>query len=172
MRGLLGRVDVRRSVGRSSLHVDEGGEVRDVASDDVNEYLRETSGGDFTAKDFRTWAGTVLAYRALCALRRGCDARDGGSAGHTPAVTRKSYVHPAVVEAYMHGRVGGALIEAAEEQPTPPAQATPEEEAAVVDLLVQGIENDARRGTGTGPRRRRQRRRRHEKGAACRTRRR
>jgi DNA topoisomerase IB len=92
--------------------------------------------------------------------------------GNTPAVTRKSYVHPAVVDACMDGRVGGALIEAAEEQPTPPAQATPEEEAAVVDLLVQGIENDARRGTGTGPRRRRQRRRRQDKGAACRTRRR
>ena len=50
-------------------YVDEEGEVRDVASDDVNAYLREASGGDFTAKDFRTWAGTVLAYRALRALQ-------------------------------------------------------------------------------------------------------
>ena len=45
------------------------GDVRDVASEDVNAYLREISGGDFTAKDFRTWAGTVLAYRALRALQ-------------------------------------------------------------------------------------------------------
>ena len=50
-------------------YVDDDGEVRDVASDDVNDYLREASGGDFTAKDFRTWAGTVLAYRALRALQ-------------------------------------------------------------------------------------------------------
>ena len=50
-------------------YVDEDGEVRDVASDDVNDYLREVAGGDFTAKDFRTWAGTVLAYRALRALQ-------------------------------------------------------------------------------------------------------
>ena len=49
-------------------YVDEDGDVQDVASDDVNAYLREASGGDFTAKDFRTWAGTVLAYRALRAL--------------------------------------------------------------------------------------------------------
>ncbi|MBA2300106.1 MAG: DNA topoisomerase IB, partial [Chloroflexi bacterium] len=51
--------------------VDEDGTVRDLASDDVNAYLREASGGDFTAKDFRTWAGTVLAYRALRALQPG-----------------------------------------------------------------------------------------------------
>ena len=49
---------------------------RDVASEDVNDYLREASGGDFTAKDFRTWAGTVLAYRALRALQPGDDERD------------------------------------------------------------------------------------------------
>src|SRR5688572_22519606 len=55
--------------------VDEDGEVRDVASDDVNEYIREASGGEYTAKDFRTWAGTVLAYRALRALQPGAGER-------------------------------------------------------------------------------------------------
>ena len=49
-------------------YVDEDGEVRDIGSSDVNDYLREITGEDFTAKDFRTWAGTVLAYRALQAL--------------------------------------------------------------------------------------------------------
>jgi DNA topoisomerase-1 len=130
-------------------YVDEDGEVRDIASDDVNGYLRDASGGDFTAKDFRTWAGTVLAYRALRALQP----EDGGAAarknvveairrtadrlGNTPAVARGSYVHPAVLEAYMDGQLGGALVEAAEEQVAPPNEATPDEEAAVIRLLRQ-----------------------------------
>ncbi|TMC64828.1 MAG: DNA topoisomerase IB [Chloroflexi bacterium] len=147
-------------------YLDEDGHVRGVASDDVNEYLRDISGGDFTAKDFRTWAGTVLAYRALRALDPADSATDArrkvvaamretaGWLGNTPAVARKSYVHPAVVEAYMDGRVGGALVAAAEEAPTPPPEATPEEEAAVVDLLTQRLDDDARRGVPARPRRR------------------
>ncbi|MFL5679730.1 MAG: DNA topoisomerase IB [Chloroflexota bacterium] len=146
-------------------YVDDDGTVRDVASDDVNEYLREISGGDFTAKDFRTWAGTVLAYRALRALEPASSATDAkrkvvaamretaGRLGNTPAVARQSYVHPAVVEAYMDGKVGGALVEAAEDEPTPPAEATPDEEAAVIELLTSRIEADAGRGTSL-PRRR------------------
>lgn len=146
-------------------YLDDDGVVRDIASDDVNEYLREISGGEFTAKDFRTWAGTVLAYRALRALEPAASANDAkrnvvaamretaGRLGNTPAVARQSYVHPAVVEAYLDGQVGGALVEAAEEAATPPAESTPEEESAVVDLLVQRIESDAARGTAV-PRRR------------------
>lgn len=101
-------------------YVDEDGDVQNVASDDVNAYLRDATGGDFTAKDVRTWAGTVLAYRAL---------RAGGSAGHpptarrklveaikaaaerlgnTPAVARGSYVHPALAELYLEGGFGGS----------------------------------------------------------------
>jgi DNA topoisomerase I len=141
-------------------YVDDDGEVRDVSSDDVNAYIREISGGDFTAKDFRTWAGTVLAYRALRALQPAGSAtaarrnvvqamrETAGRLGNTPAVTRKSYVHPAVLEAYMDGHVGGALVEAAEEQSTPPAEATPEEEEAVVALLAQRLDDDAARSTG------------------------
>jgi DNA topoisomerase I len=154
-------------------YLDEDGSVRDVASDDVNDYLREISGGDFTAKDFRTWAGTVLAYRALRALEPADSATDArrkvvaamretaGRLGNTPAVARKSYVHPAVVEAYMDGRVGGALVEAAEEARTPPPEATPEEEAAVVELLTKRLDDDAGRGARARPRRREP-----EKGAA------
>jgi DNA topoisomerase I len=138
-------------------YVDDEGAVVDVASDDVNDYLREIAGADFSAKDFRTWAGTVLAYRALRALQPADSATDArrnvvaairetaGWLGNTPAVARKSYVHPAVLEAYMDGRVGGALVEAAEEQAEPPAEATPEEEDAVVDLLRQRLDADASR---------------------------
>jgi DNA topoisomerase-1 len=140
--------------------VDEEGEVRDVASDDVNGYLREASGGAFTAKDFRTWAGTVLAYRALRALQPGAGERDArrnvaeaikqtaDRLGNTPAVARGSYVHPAVLEAYLEGSIRGALVEAAEEQVTPPTGATPAEESAVRSLLRQRLEDDAKRSSG------------------------
>lgn len=138
-------------------YVDEADEVHDVASDDVNDYLREASGGDFTAKDFRTWAGTVLAYRALRALQPGDDEQGArrnvveairqtaGALGNTPAVARRSYVHPAVLEAYLDGAIAGALVEVAEEQVTPPAETTPEEEAEVVSLLRQRLDADAAR---------------------------
>jgi DNA topoisomerase-1 len=129
--------------------VDDDGEVRDVTSDDVNDYLREASGGDFTAKDFRTWAGTLLAYRALRALRpelHGPAARSNvveamrrtaARLGNTPAVARGSYVHPAVLEAYLDGGVPGALVDAAEDQAEPPIGSDRDEERAVVRLLRQ-----------------------------------
>ena len=97
-------------------YVDPDGERRQVISDDVNDYLREVTGQAFTAKDFRTWAGTVLA---ACALREVAgfesetDAKRKVAAaidqvarklGHTRAVCRRAYVHPAVVAAYMAGR--------------------------------------------------------------------
>ena len=147
-------------------YVDEDGEVRNIASEDVNAYIREASGGDFTAKDFRTWAGTVLAYRALRALQPGTGDRDArrnvveairqtaDQLGNTPAVARGSYVHPAVLEAYLAGSIRGALVEAAEEQSTPPTGATPAEERAVRALLRQRLEDDAARSTGGRPVRR------------------
>jgi DNA topoisomerase-1 len=130
-------------------YVGDDGELRDVTSDDVNEYLRDASGGDFTAKDFRTWAGTLLAYRALRALQP----EDHGPAarrnvvqamrltaerlGNTPAVARGSYVHPAVLDAYLDGTLGSALVDVAEEQAVPPTGADRGEEIAVVKLLRQ-----------------------------------
>ncbi len=96
-------------------YLDEEGEVRTIGSGDVNDYIREISGHDFTAKDFRTWAATVLAARSLA---RGEPAptiagakRDVVRAvervaewlGNTPAVSRKSYVDPMVIDAYLEG---------------------------------------------------------------------
>jgi DNA topoisomerase-1 len=92
-------------------------EAHDIASDDVNAYLREISGADVTAKDFRTWAGTVLAYRALRAATRETDEvaarrnvvdavrQTADQLGNTPAVARNSYVHPAILEAYLDGEI-------------------------------------------------------------------
>jgi len=130
-------------------YLDADGEPHDISSDDVNDYLREISGADVTAKDFRTWAGTVLAYRALRALAPGTGERDAqrnvveavrltaGRLGNTPAVARQSYVHPAILEAYLDGAIAGALLEAAEEQVDPPTAPDPAEEAQVVALLRQ-----------------------------------
>lgn len=96
-------------------YVDESGEVRAVDSSDVNGYLREISGKDFTAKDFRTWAATVLAFTDLSTRQGLSGTRAAKSAvreaissvaktlGNTPAIARKSYVHPAVLEAYLDG---------------------------------------------------------------------
>jgi DNA topoisomerase-1 len=98
-------------------YIDEEGAVHDVTSGDVNAYLREISGADVTAKDFRTWNGTVLATCEL--LECGpCESAAHGKRqvsqamkavaarlGNTPAVCRKSYVHPQVVKAYLNGNL-------------------------------------------------------------------
>ena len=98
-------------------YLDEQGEVRNLTSDDVNAYLQEITGEDFTAKDFRTWAGTVLTAMALQgqeAFENKTQAKknlkDAISAvakvlGNTPAVCRKCYVHPAVLETYLSGNL-------------------------------------------------------------------
>src|SRR6266536_905862 len=105
--------------------VDDGGEVRNVTSQDVNDYLREITNENFTAKDFRTWAGTVLAAIALGAQSEfetkkqvKANVKTAICAvaellGNSPAICRKCYVHPAIVKAYLSGRqipgVGGAI---------------------------------------------------------------
>jgi DNA topoisomerase-1 len=135
---------------------DEDGETVDVQSDDVNEYLRDVA-PDVTAKDFRTWAGTVLAYRALRALDAPTTDAEGrrnvlsairetaDRLGNSAAVCRQAYVHPIVVEAYLDGRLGGALVRAAEESDQPPGGTTRAEERAVIGLLQRQLRDDAAR---------------------------
>jgi DNA topoisomerase-1 len=138
-------------------YVDSGGDVRGVRSEDVNAYLEEIGGEPFTAKDFRTWAGSVLAFRAL----RAVDPTDPESAskravaaamrqtadglGNTPPVARRSYVHPAIIEAFLEGSIGSSLAATVEDAGDLPAPATSREAAALVDLLRRGLEADARR---------------------------
>jgi len=105
-------------------YLDEGGERQSIDSSDVNAYLREATGKDFTAKDFRTWAGTVLATHALAefepfeteteAKRNVVDAVKCVAAqlGNTPAICRSCYVHPDVFELYREGDLSEALREA------------------------------------------------------------
>jgi DNA topoisomerase-1 len=96
---------------------DEAGEIHAIASADVNAYLKAASGAEITAKNFRTWAGTVLAAEALVALPSPESAAAGRRAlsemfravgnrlGNTPTICRKGYVHPGVVEAWLAGRL-------------------------------------------------------------------
>lgn len=96
-------------------YLDETGERRAVESADVNAYLRDALGEDFSAKDFRTWAGTVAAAEALMLSEPCASPADGrrtinacvkavaGLLGNTAAVARSAYIHPAVVEAYAEG---------------------------------------------------------------------
>jgi len=105
-------------------YVSDKDEVRSITSQDVNDYLREITNENFTAKDFRTWAGTVLAAIALNA-QAGFETKKQAKAnvktavcavaellGNTPAICRKCYVHPAIIEAYLNGVQIPGLAEA------------------------------------------------------------
>ncbi len=146
----------------------ETGEAHRVTSHDVNEYLREITGGDFTAKDFRTWAGTVL-----CALTlQGFEEFDGESVakknivaaieavserlGNTPTVCRKCYVHPAILDAYLEGDMARTLEAASATTTTEKdGPALTAEERAVMALLqtrlVASPPGSSKRGEGKKP---------------------
>ena len=140
-------------------YLDSEGQPQDVTSDDVNTYLQAAAGAEVTTRDFRIWAGTVLAYRALCALEPATDppsARrnvveairiSAGELGNTAAVARRSYVHPAVLEAYLDGALSSPKRRGKAAEPGPPTSsvADPAAEAAVLRLLRQPLERDARR---------------------------
>lgn len=129
-------------------YVDENGERRTVGSNDVNDYLREISGQDFTAKDFRTWAGTVLAFHALRKRAQCPTDREAkkhvvevikdvaGRLGNTPAVCRKCYVHPAVLETYLDGTTRATLGAVCCEPNGHEWKALTEDEAAVMLFLA------------------------------------
>jgi DNA topoisomerase-1 len=96
-------------------YFDDDGKLCNVTSQDVNHYLREITGEDFTAKDFRTWAGTVLTAMALNAQEKFATKKEAKSnvknaiaaaaklLRNTPTICRKCYVHPAIVESYLDG---------------------------------------------------------------------
>ncbi len=137
-------------------YLDDDGAARTINSADVNDYLREIAGADVSAKDFRTWAGTVLAVLALSALeaftsqtqakmnvRRAIEAV-ADKLGNTPTICRKCYIHPEIVACYMEGALptvavarqatrqaphagrGGRRAEASQAQARPATPAAPE----------------------------------------------
>ena len=132
-------------------YLDQKGERHSVTSEGVNEYLREITGEDFTAKDFRTWAGTVMAAMALQhqdAFENKSQAkkniRDAIAAvakvlGNTPAVCRKCYVHPAVLESYLDGNLIEGLKQRTEETLQESLGEMRSEEAAVLSFLQEKL---------------------------------
>ena len=128
-------------------YVDEEGNCRDVTSTDVNNYLREITGKDITAKDFRTWAGTVLAAIALSELEsfdsaaqakrnlRAAIESVSARLGNTPTICRKCYVHPEVLNCYLDGNLVLELKSKAESELRTAMESLKPEEAAVLALL-------------------------------------
>lgn len=128
-------------------YVDEEGTQRTIESDDVNEYLCDLSGYDLTAKDFRTWAGTVRAVTVLDELGHGTTKKDrkqrmgqaikfvAADLGNTPATCRSYYIHPGVLAAYEEGSLE-SLLQEADAAPDPEsAQGLHPEERRVMALL-------------------------------------
>ena len=130
-------------------YLDDEGERRTVTSGDVNAYLREISGTDITAKDFRTWTGTVLAALALAeyekadsaaaAKRNVREAIEQVSArlGNTPTICRKCYVHPQVIDSYLSDDLALEISEEIEDELDEPALRP--EERKVLDFLKQRL---------------------------------
>lgn len=128
-------------------YVDDAGIAQDVTSQDVNDYLREITGQDFTAKDFRTWAGTVLAAVALRELEEFATAKEAKKnivravesvaslLGNTPAVCRRCYVHPTVLDSYLEGTTIATLAQETKRALKESLHHLKPEEAAVMMLL-------------------------------------
>ncbi len=132
-------------------YVDQEGVRHDVTSSEVNDYLREISGRDFTAKDFRTWTGTVLAALALAEFEQ-IDSQAQAKKnivraiehvaerlGNTPTICKKCYVHPVIWETYLDGTLTQTLRQKAEREIRQSVGKLRPEEAAVLTLLQQQL---------------------------------
>lgn len=136
-------------------YIDPQGERQTISSGDVNNYLREISSQDFTAKDFRTWSGTILAASHLVELER-CTSETAAKKnisqaiktvashlGNRPATCRKYYVHPAVIEAYLDQTLHSVMAEYLEKTIDDKHALRPEELAVVAMIekrFVQELE--------------------------------
>ena len=133
-------------------YFDDAGEIHQIGSSDVNDYLREISSSDFTAKDFRTWVGTVLALRELQQHPEVSSLAEGKrnvvaaiesvarTLGNTKAVCRKSYIHPALLDAYLDGSMKTTAPESSK-----PRSSQRADEAKLLQILKARLASDARR---------------------------
>ena len=132
-------------------YLDDDGEQHEVTSGDVNAYLKEIAGAQVTAKDFRTWTGTVLAALALAEFER-CDnqaaakknvraaiERVSARLGNTPAVCRKCYVHPEVLDSYLADELVLGIQEEVSQELHDPDTALHPEEARVLAFLQKRL---------------------------------
>jgi DNA topoisomerase-1 len=133
-------------------YIDEAGAIHDVTSGDVNAYLREITDEDITAKDFRTWSGTVLAALALEEVRtfdtaaqakknlRAAIERVSARLGNTPTICRKCYIHPEVISSYLDGALILEVKSELEAELREDIASMRPEEAAVLALLHARLE--------------------------------
>ncbi len=138
-------------------YLDDEGQTHTIDSGDVNNYLGEIAGEEFTAKDFRTWAGTVLAALALQefeAFDTKVQAKKNlvkaiesvaERLGNTPSVCRKCYVHPHVIDAYLDGSLIDTLKGRADRALSESLERLSPEEAAVLALLERRLAKEARK---------------------------
>jgi DNA topoisomerase-1 len=136
-------------------YLDEGGKPQDVSSNDVNAYLKEITGKDITAKDFRTWAGTVLAAMALGEMRSFDSAAQAkrnlrtaietvsARLGNTPTICRKCYVHPEVLTSYLDGNLIFDIKSEIESELRDALPGLKPEEAAVLAMLRTRLSREA-----------------------------
>lgn len=136
-------------------YVDRRGAAQKITSEDVNAYLREIAGSEFSAKDFRTWAGTVLAAMALAEYERSETKAEAKKnvvravefvaerLGNTPAVCRKCYIHPVVLQSYLDGTTVQVLKAKAAAVLRNGQRGLGREEQAVLRFLQQRLENGA-----------------------------
>ncbi|MES2354887.1 MAG: DNA topoisomerase IB [Pseudomonadota bacterium] len=130
---------------------DENGDIRGITSSDVNQYLRSITNEDYTAKDFRTWAGTILAAMALQELNKFDSETEAKKnivqaiehvakrLGNTPAICRKCYVHPAVLDAYLDGSMLRTLKHRTKNTIRQEAHELSPEELSIIRLLQQRL---------------------------------
>jgi DNA topoisomerase-1 len=133
-------------------YIDEEGQRQKVSSEDVNDYLREITGEEFSAKDFRTWAGTVLTatelseigpFESKTAANRNIIQAVKAVAkqlGNRPATCRKYYVHPGVIDAYLEGWLLPIMEKSKTIEQANPNDLRPEEQA-VLEVLEQNFAN-------------------------------
>jgi DNA topoisomerase-1 len=136
-------------------YLDDNAQRQVVDSADVNAYLREIAGAEFTAKDFRTWAGTVLAALALAEIEAFTSKRQARRnivravesvarrLGNTAAICRKCYVHPAVLDAYLDGVTLDAFRRRTEKAIAEDVGGLSRDEAVVLGMLQQRLAHAA-----------------------------
>jgi DNA topoisomerase-1 len=159
-------------------YLDAAGERQSVTSADVNAYLKEITGRDITAKDFRTWAGTVLAAMALSEFEefdsqakakknlRAAIEKVSSRLGNTPTICRKCYVHPEVFTCYLEGALLLEIRNEVEEELREGLADLKPEEAAVMALLEERLSREIEKAEGKGEDKPKKRRAPKDKGAA------
>jgi DNA topoisomerase I len=159
-------------------YLDAAGERQSVTSADVNAYLKEITGRDITAKDFRTWAGTVLAAMALSEFEefdsqakakknlRAAIEKVSSRLGNTPTICRKCYVHPEVFTCYLEGALLLEIRNEVEEELREGLADLKPEEAAVMALLEERLSREIEKAEEKAEDKRKKRRAAKDKGAA------